>query len=199
MNMILVNGLPDNYKGIDLSTDFRNMVQVDMIMGDSTLKPDEATFLALHQLYPKIPKDKRLALEGLEWFYSCGKSENKQSKEGKPFKKTFDFNIDSNLIYAGFYSAYKISLTTIDYLHWWEFMALFEGLPEETLIKRVMYWRGVDLSKLSKEEQKHIEEMRELYPLGDCEHKPKTVEELNQQTLDRVKRRFQEAHASLER
>ena len=33
-------------------------------------------------------------------------------------------------------------------LHWWEFMALLESLPENATIKQVMGLRGMDLSEI---------------------------------------------------
>ncbi len=32
MNLLLINGLPEEYKGIPISADFRNMIQVDLIL-----------------------------------------------------------------------------------------------------------------------------------------------------------------------
>ena len=77
-------------------------------------------------------------------------------------------------------------------------MALFEGLPETTLIQRVIYWRTADLTGMPKQERKHILKMRKLFALKEPEKKPLSVEELNQQAKDRVARRFEEAQAAVE-
>lgn len=199
MNILLLDGLPEDYKGIPLSADFRNMIQVDLILHETDSNATEKTIASLYQLYPEIPPDTHKAVEGLAWFYTRGKAgaEGKDKGAKKNAKKAFDFEQDANLIYAAFYATYNISLTTVDFLHWWEFMALFEGLPENTLIQRVMYWRTADLTGMTKAERKHVLKMRQLFALKDNGRQAATVEELNQQTKDRVARRFAEAQASL--
>lgn len=200
MNILLLDGLPEDYDGIPISADFRNMIQVDMILHDPDTSEVEKTVAALYQLYPEIPMDIRKAVEGLTWFYTRGiaPSESKDNGAKKTTKKAFDFEQDANLIYAAFYATYGISLTTVDFLHWWEFMALFEGLPETTLLQRVIYWRTVDLAGLPKHEKKHVLKMRKLFALKEAEKPELSLEELNQRTKDRVARRFAEAQAALE-
>ncbi len=41
MNILLLDGLPEEYEGISLSADFRNMIQVDLIMQER----DSETFI----------------------------------------------------------------------------------------------------------------------------------------------------------
>ncbi len=201
MNILLLDGLPEEYEGIPISSDFRNMIQVDLILQENDASDIEKTIAALYQLYPEIPPDIHKAVEGLAWFYTRGAAadDTKDTGPKKAAKKAFSFAQDANLIYAAFYATYNISLTTVDYLHWWEFMALFEGLPESTLIQRVMYWRTADLSGMSKQERKHITKMRSLFALKDPERPPMTVEEINQQTKDRVAQRFAQAQAAMKK
>lgn len=200
MNILLMDGLPEEYEGIPISADFRNMIQVDAILHDSDTNEVEKTAAALYQLYPEIPKDIPAAIEGLVWFYTRGndKDTGENKAANKAAKKAFSFEQDANLIYAAFYATYGISLTTVEFLHWWEFMALFEGLPEDTLIQRVIYWRTVDVADLPKHEKKHVQKMRKLFALKGVEKPTMNVEELNQQTKDRVARRFAEAQAAAE-
>ena len=195
MNILLMNGLPEEYMGAPISADFRNMIQVDLILHDPAMSETDKTIAALYQLYPELPADIHGAVEGLVWFFSRGATGGDKEGEGqkKPAQKAFDFEQDANLIYAAFYATYGLSLTTVDFLHWWEFMALFEGLPETTLMQRVIYWRTAETSEMSKQERKHVLKMRKLFALKGPEKLPLSIEELNQQTTDRVARRFAEA------
>jgi hypothetical protein len=197
MNILLMDGLPEEYEGIPISADFRNMIQVDLILHEDDANETEKTIAALYQLYPEIPPDIYKAVEGLAWFYSRGAAAGEGKDAKKTPKKAFSFAQDANLIYAAFYATYSISLNTVDFLHWWEFMALFEGLPETTLIHRVTYWRTADLTGMTKAERKHILKMRNLFALKETDKPPMSVEELNQQTKDRVARRFAEAQAAM--
>lgn len=198
MNLLLINGLPEEYEGIPISPDFRNMIQVDLILREKGVSDTEKTMAALGQLYPQIPDDLELALEGLAWFFSrgdsgTGKENNKGPDGGTPPPRAFDYEQDANLIYAAFYATYGISLTTVEFLHWWEFLALFEGLPEDTLIKRVMYWRTVNLSQLPKEERKHVRKMRQLFALKSEPQAELTPEELAEKAREDLAQRYEQA------
>lgn len=199
MSILLLDGLPEEYEGIPISADFRNMIQVDLILHDPAINETEKTIAALYQLYPDLPGDIHKAVDGLVWFYTRGDAvgDGKDSGTKKATKKAFDFEQDANLIYAAFYATYGISLTTVDFLHWWEFMALLEGLPETTLLQRVIYWRTVDVNGLPKHEKKHVLKMRKTFALKGQEKPALDIEELNQQTKDRVARRFAEAEAAM--
>lgn len=199
MSILLLDGLPEEYEGIPISADYRNMIQVDLILHDPAINETEKVVAALYQLYPDLPGDIHKAVEGLVWFYTRGNAvgDGKDSGTKKAAKKAFDFEQDANLIYAAFYAIYGISLTTVNFLHWWEFMALLEGLPETTLLQRVMYWRTVDVNGLPKHEKKHVLKMRKLFALKEQEKPALDIEELNQQTKDRVARRFAEAEAAM--
>lgn len=198
MNILLMDGLPEEYEGVPISADFRNMIQVDLLLHDPGLSDIERTIAALTQLYPDIPKDIGMAIQGLEWFFMRGERRDEGEAIGvKTKRKAFDFEQDANLIYAAFYSTYGLSLTTVDFLHWWEFMALFEGLPESTLMQRVIYWRTVDLAGLDKHEKKRVKQMRKIFALKEPEREALSVEEIDQRTLDRVARRFEEAEKML--
>lgn len=54
-----------------------------------------------------------------------------------------------------FLSAYGIDLSKDD-LHWWAFRRLLFNLPSETLFMQRIRYRTADISKMSKEEKKHI-------------------------------------------
>ena len=112
--------------------------------------------------------------------------------------RSFCFEQDANLIYAAFYAAYSISLSTIGFLHWWEFMALFEGLPEDTRIRQIMYYRTADTTGMPKQERKHVERMRNLFRLRGPDREPVSVEELDRRTRERVVRRMAEARRAVE-
>lgn len=194
MNILLEDGLPEEYEGMPLSTDFRNMIRLDLILHDPELSETEKTYAALNQLYPETPSDPYKALEGLEWFFLRGKKSDGKGT-GKADKKGFDFEQDDSKIYAAFLATYQISLSTVEYLHWWEFMALFESLPETTLIQRVIYWRTADTKGLSKHEKKHIEKMRKLFALKVPEREAMSLEEMEQKTKDNVAQIFEKAKA----
>lgn len=63
----------------------------------------------------------------------------------------FDFQQDSDLIYAAFMQAYGIDLhDEIGRLRWEKFLALFKGLPDETEFRQVVKLRATPVPKLDK-------------------------------------------------
>ena len=196
MNILLQDGLPEDYKGIPISADFRNMIQVEMILHDDELSETEKTIAALNQLYPEIPADINMAIEGLSWFFSCGRTADNGNGRKKSEKKGFDFEQDASYIYSAFFDVYGIRLAYVDFLHWWEFMVLFEGLPETALIQRIIYWRTADLGGLPKTEQKHIKKMRKLFALKTSARPVMDVKDIDQRTKARVAKRFEAAKAA---
>lgn len=192
MNILLMDGLPEEYEGIPISPDFRNMIQADLCLHDEELTPYERTMAALNQLYPQIPSDPEVAVAGFNWFFTRGHVDG-PDKATAMRNKPFEFAQDADLIYESFYEAYGARLAEMDFMHWWEFMALFERLPEKTIMRRVMYWRTVDLGKLRKEEKRHVAEMRKIYALKGPELPPMSAEELAQHTKEKAARRLAEA------
>lgn len=191
MNTLLLGRLPREIKGVAISPDFRNMIRVEMLLTDNKLPLETRLYMALNQLYPKIPGNAQEAIEGLFWFYSRG--ESKKNPEGQERgRRAYDFSQDAGLIYSAFFASYGINLPDVDFMHWWEFLALFEGLPEETLIKRVMYWRTCDMTKLKGAELKHVREMRSRFALRtDGDIQKKSIEEIERETIEHYKHRIE--------
>ena len=76
-------------------------------------------------------------------------------------KNLFSYEIDYPYILSGFLRDYGIDLETVNYLHWWKFRMLFDGLSEDTEIKQRIMYRGINLSEIKdKEERKRISKIQ---------------------------------------
>lgn len=201
MNVIL-GGLPEEIDGIPISADFRNMMQLDILIHDPDYSESERLIIGLQLLYPGLtgdldengapypaPTDIEKAVENLQWFYTRG-NEN-DGKGGKP-ARAYDFDQDADIIFSDFSAVHHINLATVDFLHWWEFFALLSALPPNAMMSKIMYWRTADVGKLPKEEKKRVLEMRQHYAIKQTELAPLTPDELEQRTRDRIKKRFEE-------
>lgn len=95
---------------------------------------------------------------------------NKKEGSAAPWRpRVLDYEADGNLIYAAFMQAYGIDLAETS-MHWHRWLALFDGLPDNCKLRRVMGWRATtpeDLAKMSKDEAEHVREMQRLYALPD--------------------------------
>lgn len=201
MNLLLETGLPQEIGGIPISPDFRNMIRFELILQDERLSESEKLYHGLRQLWPAIPQDVEWACGQLLWFYGGGQKE-KGGNDAPPPRapRAYDFDQDAQRIYAGFYAAYGIRLTTVRFLHWWEFLALLAGLPESTQMGQILYYRTVDLAKIrDKHQREFLAAQQKRWALDSLTAGPRrTAQELEQATRERVRKRSEEVRRLME-
>lgn len=85
----------------------------------------------------------------------------------KPHReKVMDFRQDWALIYAGFRQAYGIDLFAEQDMHWMQFTALLQGLPNSTMLSKVMEIRAMKVpAKASPEYRARIAQLKAEYAL----------------------------------
>lgn len=204
MNILLQDGLPIEIDGIPISPDFRNMILFDMAMHDESLGEAERVRMGLHLLYPGFsgevdkagnpipaPESLEKAAAGLMAFFRRNKQPDVDG-EGSSAPRAFDFEQDAGMLYSSFLEAYGIALADYGYMHWWEFMALLEGLPEKTRMARAMYFRTVDISGMGNDERSHVLKMRKLFAIksGGSDLTP---EERERQLKERIQKKIASA------
>lgn len=115
-------------------------------------------FINMDALKPSVSvKDVRDTLEDEEMELEDTVEDKGTEWEEAPVKAVYSFEYDYAYILAGFRLCYQIDLRTVDYMHWWEFRCLFQGLPADTEIKQRIWYRGMDPSKIKdKEERKRV-------------------------------------------
>ena len=77
-----------------------------------------------------------------------------QEEQDGSQKNLFSYEIDYPFILSGFLRDYGIDLETVDYLHWWKFRMLFDGLSEDTEIKQRIMYRGINLSDIKDQDER---------------------------------------------
>ena len=100
------------------------------------------------------------------WFCRCGLPIVPEDDD----KKTLDFYKDFWAVWADFLTYNGVDLLKED-LHWWQFMALFQSLPQDCQIKRRISVRSMsyqDISKIKNPRQRReLRRMQQLYSLYD--------------------------------
>lgn len=139
-------------------------------------------------VYKTVPADIAEAVKQLTWFVKCGKKE----KKGKPSKKilginsneALDFEEDAWLIYSAFRrnDVYGIDLHTIHFLHWWEFVAMLDDIPETVSLHRIMQYRIIDTTNksLSKEQVAFYKAMQRYYKIQQVEENEELIKALRE-------------------
>ena len=152
---LLIDKLPTDYEGLKINTNFRSFILFELLMQDNEISQKDKILLTLSYFFDERPKDVKKAIEGVLWFYRCGEKEkhSKSGGNGKQ-KQIYSFEHDAKYIYSAFLDQYGIDLNEIDYLHWFKFRALFEGLKSDNKICEIMGYRAIDLNKIKDKEEK---------------------------------------------
>lgn len=156
--------------GIEFNTDFRIVILFELLMQDNEINQKAKIMQAINLFYPKPEqiKDIKKAVEDIMWFYCCGKETKTSNGKEESNKQIYSYEFDDEYIYSAFRDQYNINLQSIDYLHWWEFKAMFQSLKEDNLIVKIMGYRSVNLAAIKdKEEKKFYKKMKRLYALPD--------------------------------
>lgn len=154
---LLIEPLPETVevggRELPVLTDFREWLRFAALMQDRSLPGWEKLILLRGWFLepPKaVTKDMVMALRE---FYEAKALEpdplrEEEDKEPAPLRPpTFDWEVDAGCVLADFRRFYGLDLLRVEYLHWWEFRALFSALPPDGSVKERIRIRGWDLSK----------------------------------------------------
>ncbi|MDE5583279.1 MAG: bacteriophage Gp15 family protein [Ruminococcus sp.] len=138
-------------------TDFRDWIAFYDMMSDEKIPEKQRILTALQWFAEEIPENLTGAFEALLRFASCdgihyamgGESAEKSEKT-----PTFSWLYDSVYILGAFRQVYNIDLIREKYLHWWEFSALFEALPEDVPLKKRIAYRQVKINDVKDKNKK---------------------------------------------
>lgn len=173
---ILLDKLQTSFNGLKIKTDFRLFILFELLMQDKEIGHEDKIALALNLFFDEPPQDFKKAIEGILYFYTKGKSQKEDKKENEKIKKKdekrqkkiYSYEHDADLIYVAFLDQYGIDLNDIEYLHWFKFKAMFEGLKSDNKIVEVMGYRAIDLDKIKdKEERKRYRKLQKEWALPD--------------------------------
>ena len=162
---VLLDGFPKEYKGYPINTDFRIGIMLSLLLEDDTIDDEELRLMhALTLLYKdKVPEDIGIAMSGLYWFLSCGKTEiyyDEDEDNDDSLDKSIDFNVDHLDIWAAFYKL-GVDLEQAN-MHWFKFCSLLGSLGDCALSQKAQY-RTVDLSDMTGETRKYYAKLKRKY------------------------------------
>lgn len=173
---ILTEALPDAVEidGIDypINTDYRAALRIIMAFEDGELTDYERQVILLSGLYPEVPPHLTGALEKARLFLNGGETGESDTPTGP---RVYSWAKDANFIYAAFKQTHNIDLQNAR-LHWWQFLALFMDLGQDTTFCQLAGLRKrLKTGKATKEERAMAREMGELVTIPEPDIK--TLEE----------------------
>ena len=141
-------------------TDFRNWIAFFDMINDDILENKDKVIASLNWFKDKIPNDLEKSYNGLISFARAddlNPKANKNSTKSQNNKQILSYLHDSPYILGAFLQTYGINLRNIEYMHWYEFRALLDALPEDTPLKKRMGYRAINLVDIKdKAERKRI-------------------------------------------
>ena len=156
-----------NGKSYAFHTDFREWIRFEALMLDADVPENLKILMSLQLVFAgKLPDDIPAAVDFVLWFHRGGEQVRSRA-EGNLLgtRRIYDFEYDSDYIYAAFLQQYGIDLLNVEYMHWWKFRALFKGL-RECKITDIMSYRGTEISDdLPDSRRAFLLDMQELYEL----------------------------------
>lgn len=196
----LIDDFPYEINDIPIDTDYRRMVQFELLMLNDNIPVREKIISGIKLLYKKPVLDLEKAWDGLLWYYSGGEisQENKEgtTSSNKTYQRAYDFEIDSERIYTAFIKEYGIDLQKTP-LHWWTFKSLFFAIPDTNPMGKIMYYRTVDISTLKGEELKHALKIRSMFPVEKIEKLTKAQKEARY--LSKIEKRREEIEKQIKK
>lgn len=172
---------------LPINADFRVMLRINELY-EQELDETERAVKALLMFYQDSQVFERNTLEGSErmlWFLRCGQETKKGRRGGASAKSDFSFSFDAPLIYAAFLDQYGIDLIDIEFLHWWKFRALLDGLRGDHLFNEVRRARSVNLGNIKdKEQRNYYRQMQTQYAIPLPEQEQERIETLERVLMD---------------
>lgn len=183
---ILFEELPDavevSGKFYKIATDFRDWIAFFDMMSDTAINKKQKILTALTWFSGEIPANLTEAYTALMDFAACSGMKKNSGNQAKNSENsgvpTLSWLYDSAYVLGAFRQVYNIDLIHMKYMHWWEFSALFEALPEETPIKKRIAYRQVKISDIKdKERRKQILKIKRAV---DFPHEPVSAQKIGE-------------------
>ena len=158
-------------------TDFREWIKFMEMAEDEEIPLEIKLQCMLQYFIGEVPRDMQAAVHALREFLLANElfdsirqrlipqegadSPQEDDTATSNHNRAYDYSIDQGFVIQAFLETYHIDLLEIEYMHWWKFRLLFEHLPEESAIKKLIYYRTVNLNSISDaNERKRIKKIR---------------------------------------
>lgn len=153
-----------------INPDYRVMAAFEVDMQEKRGNERAVIAATLLLFYPEgIPANIERAAQKMLWFYQCGKEEKPQEAESSHHpKQIYSFKADEGYIFSAFLDQYGINLLEVEFMHWWVFRRLFNGLKADNEIAKIMGYRSVKIdNNMPAEKRQLYRKLQKQYQLPD--------------------------------
>lgn len=157
---ILLDPLPEDYKGWLIRTDYRIGIQISLCLQDHDLSQQERIAQAIYLLFGEGTPPLNVALDGLQWFLSGGQPiRNDVPPNSSPQRFWFDY--DASRTYASFKKSFNEEIHKKK-MHWFEFLSLIDCVDEDSSLSHAIQTRGMDTSNMKCMQRRDVERAKKL-------------------------------------
>lgn len=153
-----------NGRDFFIKTDFRDWLRFDRILSEKGLERISYADLltVLDSEVPPYQDELGELLTKILEFYA---NQNPCPKNyGGSGSKVLDYHMDSDYIFSAFLGQYGIDLCEIRELHWHKFLALLRGISDNTMLGKIMSYRGYKKAG-NKSYEKQMQELKTIWDL----------------------------------
>ena len=149
---------------INKGGDYEMILDVIEVLNAEDLSEKERAVYALTIFYNfNIPENMQSALEKMMWFISCGEEAEETDKKVKPL---VSWEKDFPLMVAPINRVIGYDVRSVEYCHWWTFIAAYLEIGECTFATVVSIRNKLQKGKkLEKSEQEFYREHKKLVDL----------------------------------
>lgn len=130
----------------EINTDYRVALSCFEVLDDEEIT-DVERFYAIESLLLGInvdSKDDKVLNEKIALYLRCGREKNTDKSE-----IDMDYIQDEKYIRTSIKQVYSgLDIGKIDYMHWWEYNELIEGLTTESILNKIREIRSYDESEI---------------------------------------------------
>jgi hypothetical protein len=193
---ILVDTLPTSLevegKEYKIDSDFRACLRTILAFEDAELAGLEKSLILYNSLFVEKPDNVSEALKQGVWFLNMGSDEVDDSNG----PRVFSWWKDASLIYAAFQQTHGIDLESVEYMHWWKFLALFMDLGSGTVFCSLVGLRKrVKTGKASKEERATARELGAMFIVPEIDDRTPDEIEAERAFMSLIKARKEPTNA----
>lgn len=147
-----------------IETDFREWFRFADMIADRELSAEEKLCLMTEWLLEAPEKITDELVKAVLGFYrgdalkpdppESDDSEEPEEQAQPKRPPVFDWKYDAAFIIGDFLRYYGIDLLSVEYMHWWEFLCLFDALPDDSQCRIRIDYRSKDLSQIKNESER---------------------------------------------
>ncbi len=147
----------------NINTNYRVALNCLKAINDNEINDMERAIAIITLLLGKNvdENDYPICLEKCSKYLRCGRDDNINNDE-----IDMDYFEDDSYIKTSIRQCFQINLNEVEYLHWWEFNELIEGLTEDTVLSRIREIRNLNEREIKNDkERQKIVEIKERFSL----------------------------------